>query len=142
MICNKHNENEIWQLFKQKQVIYFASIEEQKPRVRPVTMLCVDDRFWVLTGTSDRKVTQLKANPYMELCLPLEEDGYHGYLRIEGTANIVTDSKTKREIAEKCEYFKDFWKDTNDPGYTLLELEFQEIGYMKPGMHEAEEIKF
>ena len=141
MICNKDNNNEFWQLFKPTQVIFFASIEGQKPRVRPVTMLCVDDRFWVLTGTSDRKVAQIKANPYMELCLPLEQDEYHGYIRIAGTTHIVSDSKTRMEIAEKCEYFRDFWQDTNDPGYTLLELEFHEIAYMKPGMHEEVEIK-
>jgi general stress protein 26 len=141
MICKNELGIEVWQLFQPKQIIYFATIEGNKPRVRPVTMLCQDDRFWILTGTNDNKVSQLQQNPRIELCLPLENDNSNGYVRISGKAIIVQEESLRRKLAENCDYFHNYWQDTNDPGYTLLEIEFQEIEYLKPGDMEGKKFQ-
>src|SRR5690554_4599843 len=141
MICQNELSNEVWQLFQTTQTIYLASVEGDKPRVRPVTMLCLEDRFWVLTGTDDNKIAQLRQNPCIELCLPLQHDENNGYVRISGRAVIVREEGLRRKIADNCDYFHNHWHDTNDPGYTLLELEFTEVEYMKPGDYEGKKFK-
>jgi len=39
---------------------FLATEENNQPRVRPVTLVFFDERFWVLTGTDDAKVKQLQ----------------------------------------------------------------------------------
>ena len=55
-------KKEIWKWFKDLQVIYLATIYGTKPQVRPVTMIRFKNRFWVMTGTRDAKIRQIKKN--------------------------------------------------------------------------------
>ncbi|MBW6515149.1 MAG: pyridoxamine 5'-phosphate oxidase family protein [Candidatus Cloacimonetes bacterium] len=136
----KHDEairNEVWQFFKPLQIVYFATVDKNEPKVRPVTMLYLEKRFWILTGTIDQKVIQIKGNPNIELCIPLYQDNHNGCIRLAGKGYIVESKETRARIAGQCEYFHNYWQDTNDPNYTLIELEFSEVDYLRPGEMET-----
>jgi general stress protein 26 len=133
-------KREVWQRFKTMQTVYLGTVENEQPRVRPVTMLFLENRFWILTGTADDKVTHLRSNPQTEFCLPLPEDRGTGYVRFSGIAIIVSDKQTKVRIAENCPYFRDHWQDTNDPQFTLLEIKAAGIDYLKPGEYLSQKL--
>ena len=123
----------IWENFKGFQTISFATAEGDRPRVRPLTMGYLDSRFWILTVTSDAKIEQIKGNPKIEFSLPLARGENEGYIRGAGKARIIEEKEMKDSIALRCEYFSNHWKGLNDPNYTLLEIEMEEIEYMEPG---------
>lgn len=123
---------EIWRHFKDSQHVFLATAEDDQPRARPVTLVNFDQRFWVLTGTNNAKVKQVRKNPKIEFCLLIEEGENRGYVRAAGFAKIIRDRETRGKVAKHCDFFNEFWKSPDDPSYTLLELELNEIEYLRP----------
>ncbi len=131
-------KKEVWAYFKDMQVIYLATVEGDTPRVRPVTLIHYDKKMWVTTGSGDNKIKQINANNSIEFCLLLKAGETSGYIRGAGTAEVITDTKTRTLIAENTPFFEEFWKDTNDPGYALLRIHTHDIEYLKPGTLKVE----
>jgi len=125
-------KKEVLEHFKDCQFIFLVTSEEDQPRVRPVTLFCLDGKFWVLTGTENAKTKQISKNPKIEFCLLLQKGEKHGYVRAAGLAKIIQDRKTKGKIAEQCDFFSEFWKSPDDPNYALIELHPTEIEYLRP----------
>lgn len=125
-------KEEVWGHFKDYQFILLATSEEDQPRVRPVTLVCLDEKFWILTGTNNAKTKQILKNPKIEFCLLFQKGENFGYVRAAGLAKIIQDRKTKIKIAEQCNFFSEYWKGLDDPNYTLIELHLTEIEYLRP----------
>jgi len=123
---------EIWRRFKDCSYVFLATREDDQPRVRPVTIVNFDQRFWILTGTRSAKVTQIRENAKIEICLLFEEGRHQGYIRAAGFAKIISDRETKVKVAKHCDFFNRHWESPNDPNYTLLELKLDEIEYLRP----------
>ena len=128
--------------FGKMQIVELATVDGKKPRVRPVTLLKLEGKLWVATGTKDDKMKQLKSNKNIEFCMILPKEKSTGYIRGKGTVRIVKDKKTRIRIAKKIPFYKMFWEDLNDPGYSLLEIKLKEADYMKPGKMFPEKVKF
>jgi len=124
---------ELWANFDQYKMVYFATTTDNQPKVRPLTMVPLDAKFWILTGTSDAKMEQIDKNKKIEVCLPIEKGENTGYARFSGNAVVVQDKEIKTSIAKRVDYFKHYWKSLEDLNYTLLEMDFTEVEYMKPG---------
>ncbi|UCD04923.1 MAG: pyridoxamine 5'-phosphate oxidase family protein [candidate division WOR-3 bacterium] len=131
-------KKEVWSQFKDMQVIYLATAEGDLPRVRPVTLIHFDKKMWVTTGSGDNKIRQIKENDNIEFCMPVVAGENTGYVRCIGKAEIVKDKETRILIADNTPFFKQFWKDTNDPTYALLHIRPRDIEYLKPGSLKAE----
>jgi uncharacterized pyridoxamine 5'-phosphate oxidase family protein len=131
-------KKEVWSYLKDMQVVYLATTEGNVPRVRPVTLIHFDKKMWVTTGSDNNKIKQINANNNIEFCLLLKAGETSGYIRGAGTAEVITDAKTRTLIAENTPFFKEFWKDTNDPGYALLRIHTRDIEYLKPGAMKVE----
>jgi general stress protein 26 len=123
---------EIWRRFKDYPHISLATQENDQPRVRLVTLVNFDQRFWILTGTRTAKVKQIRENPKIEFCLLFEEGEHHGYIRAAGFAKIISNGETKVKVAKHCDFFSEHWESLDDPNYTLLELKLDEIEYLRP----------
>lgn len=137
---NAKLKNEVWGHFQKMQPIFLATSEGHQPRVRPVTLVHFNDKFWVATSTSAAKIKQIKENKNIEFCLLLKKDEYSGYIRGAGEANIIQDKGTKRMLADNISFFKNYWKDADDPDYTLLNIVIKKIAYLKPGEEYGVEI--
>ena len=48
-------KKEVWQGLKDTQCVYLATGEADQPRVRPITLLNLDEKFWIATGTRSAK---------------------------------------------------------------------------------------
>lgn len=134
-------KNEIWAHFDEFQTIYFATAEGVKPRVRPVTLAYLDEKLWVFTGTEDEKIKQIEAIPNFEFCLELKKGEKTGYLRAAGLVKKVEDNNLKEQMAGHCHYFDQYWNAPDDPNYTLLKLDIDEIEYMRPGETSAKKYR-
>jgi uncharacterized pyridoxamine 5'-phosphate oxidase family protein len=134
-------KREIWCNFSEMQHIFLATVDGNQPKVRPVTLIRLKDRFFVATGSNDAKVRQLKQNPKAEFCLLLEKGESKGTLRAECSAKIVMDKGVKADVYNKVAFLKEFWKSPEDPGYTLVELQPSAFEYMKPGTIESVKVQ-
>jgi len=134
-------KKEIFAYFKQTQPVYLASIDNNKPRVRPVTLIWFRDEFWIATGSGDAKVKQIYANGNMEFCLPINDEKNMGYIRGSGTAERVEELEDKKKIAENIAFIKHFWQDPADPDFILLHIKLQEIEYLPIGQMLAKRMK-
>ena len=128
-------EEEVWKCFEEHQIVFLSTSEGKQPRVRPVTLLHSDEKFWIITDTDSSKSKQLLENPRMELCLFLEnkENPYRsGYVRAEGIAQIVRNREKKLKIGLQSSVFGTHFEDVDDPKYTLMEISLKRIEYLRP----------
>jgi general stress protein 26 len=126
-------KDEIWSNFDEYRIVYFATSTNDQPHVRPLTLVPLDNELWVLTGTKDAKMQELKRNPKVQVCLAIKKDENTGSARFSGKVEIIKDMDTKKAIAAKVDYFKEYWDTPEDPNFTLLRMDFDELEYMRPG---------
>lgn len=118
--------------FKETQFVALATFDGMRPRVRPMTLIYLDRRFWMVTSTSSNKVTQIRQNPNVEFTYQFSESGEDCCIRILGKAKIVKDRNTRTSIAKRIGFFNSHWSSPEDPDYTLLEVLPDELQYVSP----------
>jgi general stress protein 26 len=118
--------------FKETQFVALATIDGIQPRVRPMTLINLDRRFWMVTSTSSSKVIQITQNPNVEFTYQFNENSEDCCIRILGKAKIIKDKKTKTSIAKRIYFFNNYWSSPEDPDYTLLEILPDELQYVAP----------
>ncbi|MDD5264365.1 MAG: pyridoxamine 5'-phosphate oxidase family protein [Candidatus Bipolaricaulis sp.] len=126
-------QEEVWRRLKPSQCVYLATAEAEQPRVRPVTLLNIDQKFWIATSTRSAKARQMRRNPNVEFCLPLDAECGNGYLRIAGLAAPVTDPSTREAIGKEIPFLREFWTGSDDPQFALFRITRVEIEYLRPG---------
>lgn len=124
------------------QFVMFATDENGQPRLRPITLAYLDNRFWITTNTQSEKVKQLKTNPKIELCWLKHQEGDKDiYLRIAGETKIIEDMDTKKKVADELDFFSYYFKNVEDPDYTLVEIIPEELEYLREGEYPAKKFK-
>jgi general stress protein 26 len=130
-----HRSNEVGQIlnqFKETQFVALATMDGTRPRVRPMTLIYLDHRFWMVTSTSSNKVMQIKQNVNVEFTYQFDENGEDCCIRILGKAKIIKDKQTKTSIAKRIGFFNNYWSGPEDPDFTLLEILPDELQYVAP----------
>ena len=138
---NEKFRKEIFSYFHQTQPVYLATNDGNKPRVRPVTLIWFEEKFWIATGSGDAKVKQIYNNDNIEFCLPISNEKSMGYIRGAGGAEIIKDLVTRTKVLENIEFIKHFWQDPVDPDFTLLQIILNEIEYLPVGQMLATRMK-
>lgn len=123
--------------FAEQQYVFLATAEGNQPRVRPVTLIKLENKLLVATGSKDAKVLQIKQNPKIEFCLLIEREEKKGTIRAECIANIIKDFNIKTIVFNKISFMKEFFKTPSDPNYTLVEINPIKFEYMRPDSIEA-----
>jgi len=118
--------------FKETQFVALATIEGTRPRVRPMTLIYLDRRFWMVTSTYSSKVVQIRQNANVEFIYKFDENAEDRCIRVLGKAELIEDNETKASIAKRIRFFEDYWSGPEDPDYTLLEILPEELQYVTP----------
>lgn len=132
MTYTSYEVGQILNQFKETQFVALATIDEIRPRVRPMTLIYLDRRFLMVTSTSSNKVIQINRNENIEFAYQFNENSEDCCIRILGKARIIKDRETKTSIAKRIRFFKDHWSSPEDPDYTLLEILPDEMQYVTP----------
>lgn len=132
MTCTSDEVGRILDRFKDTQFVALATFDGTRPRVRPMTLIYLDRRFWMMTSTSSNKVTQIKQNPNVEFTYQFSDNDEDCCIRILGKAKIIKDKNTKTSIAKRIGFFSDYWAGPEDPDYSLLEILPDELQYVSP----------
>ena len=113
------------------ELAYVATVDNNEPRVRIMSITPHKNQFWCCTITGRDKIDQIKKNNNFEFSFQLSEN--QGSIRARGKADIVEELETKKEISEVIPWFDDYWKDHNDPKFTLFRLNVDRIVVQQPG---------
>ena len=118
------------------QEVNLATIDGDQPRVRVVTLIPYEDRFWITSRTSARKMDQIRANNRVEINLTvgenIEGDRDFGTVRATGRLKIVDDPTVKKELAGQMPFFDMIFNSVDDPEYTLMKLDLSRIKVLYP----------
>lgn len=119
---NNMSYEDLWPFLEEVDFIHLATIENGLPRVRMMATTKYDNKLWVVTWTHWDKVRQLKENNRIEFSAPFRVEGGIGCARGIGTAEIVADEVTRKQIADNISWFEDYWGKPNNPEYTVIRL--------------------
>ena len=85
---------EVYDFLKKCGVFYIATIDNDKPRVRPFGALNIfEDRLYLQTGKSKNVSKQLQANPNVEICGFTEGK----WIRLEG--KLIRDDRLEAKVS-------------------------------------------
>ena len=125
------------------QPVYFATIDGDRPRVRPVALQFADERgFYFQTEPVKAFYRQLKANNKVELCFyNAEGNGLGRVMRVSGEVEFCDDIELKAKLLEERPFLKSLGIEApNDPMFVLLRLSRGEAFFwtMQNNMKESE----
>jgi general stress protein 26 len=133
----KEIRQEVWNQFTTMQCVYLATAEGTQPRVRPVTLLDIEKKFWIATSPRSAKARQIFRNPNVEFCLSLKEECGEGYVRVSGVADAEKDDAVRAHIGSQIPFLTQHWSGVDDPNFLLFRITRVEVEYMRPGDMEA-----
>jgi general stress protein 26 len=111
-----------------------ATVEGNRPRVRPVAMMWVGEReLWFATSGGSRKVAQLKKNPAAEVCF---HDGQWNHVRLSGRAALTQDDAGRRTLFKLIPDLAKHFSGPTDPDYTLVKIAIKRVEHMATGQAE------
>ncbi len=85
---------EVFDFFKKAGVFYLASIDGDKPRVRPFGVINIfEDKIYIQTGKIKNVSKQMQINPNVEICAFTEGK----WLRVE--AKVVRDDRREAKVS-------------------------------------------
>ena len=117
---------------------FFATVEGDKPRVRPMMPYLTEDGelLLALLGRS-RTIPQIKANPSVEVCFV---DRKMWYCRVSGIAVMSDDVSKKQIVFENVPMLRQYFAGPEDPNYHLAVIEIKSVEAMTPHSRLPEEI--
>ena len=110
---------EVQEFLKNAGVYYLATVDNNKPRVRPFgTAEIFEDHLYIQTGKSKNVAKQIEENPYVELCA--FKDGK--WIRVSG--KLVRDDRVeaKKDMLDKNPDLRNMY-DENDDNTEVLYFE-------------------
>ena len=124
---------EILGLFGVVNQVTLATVDHDKPRLRPMTVVRWGKAFYFATRTDSKKVSQLTSNHNIEFILPLRDEKGNGYVRVECLAEFVEEENIRSSIFDEFEFVRKLWTEHNDPNLTIVRLIPLVYDYMRPG---------
>ncbi len=98
-------KQEIVDFVKRNPIVYLATAEDKKPRVRGMMLYRVDEDGIIFhTGKTKDLQKQLERNPDVELCCFSQQENKQ--VRIAGKVEALKDEALKKEIVEKRPFLK------------------------------------
>ena len=132
--------DKIMSSFNEQQVVSFATVEGDQPRVRPMTLIHLDGKFYMITGArggrNAKKLLQIRENPRFEYYLTLKGTEMDGFIRGIGRTWEQEDNATKKKIYDKITWATSFFDTVNHPDYVLMELKHDGFSYRWPDTRE------
>ena len=132
--------DKIMSSFNEQQVVSFATTEVHQPRVRPMTLIHLDGKFYMITGArggkNAKKLQQIRENPRFEYYLTLKGTEVDGFIRGMGKTWEQQEQGTRKKVYDKIPWAANFFDTVNHPDYVLLELEHDGFSYRWPDTRE------
>ncbi|MEM8887194.1 MAG: pyridoxamine 5'-phosphate oxidase family protein [Bacteroidota bacterium] len=116
-------------LMKEAKFPVLASIDEDQPRLRPVSPVRTEGfTVYVANLKSYGKTKEIAANPKVELCYL---NANHDQVRITGVAQIITDRELLADIWKKNRLLEHYLGSIDNPELIIYRIDPNRVRYMK-----------
>lgn len=105
----------------------FATMDDDQPRVRMMTVRWHGGSLWSFTSAFSAKGGQLKRNDKFEFVIHMAGEGNVSSLRAAGRAEMIGDPSIREELAAASPSFKEHWSSSDDPDFMLLRLNIDAV---------------
>lgn len=121
---------------------YLATLATRgRPTLRPVSFFLVGNKICFCTGSGNAKVKQIKKNPHVEVCVPVNRGRWRGYYRIAGAAELVSEPTVRKKIFKKVPFAAEgYWEGPDDPRLAIVVVKAEASRYLPPGKYEEAEV--
>lgn len=117
------------QVIQEAKFPMLASIDDDQPRLRPVSPVRVDGfTIYVANLRSYHKTGELAANPKVELCYLAPN---HDQLRITGVAEVVEDHSLIEEIWEANPLLRQYLGTSDNPELIIYRVVPRRVRFMR-----------
>ena len=117
-----------------------ASIDEDQPRVRPVSPVRTEGfTVYVANLRSYHKTGEIAANPKVELCYL---DEHHDQVRITGFAEILADGAMLQSIWESNPLLRQYLGSIDNPQLIIYQINPSRVRYMQEWALEYYDVPF
>jgi len=123
---------EIYEFMRKNELMNFATIENNQPRVRIMALIHFNNDWFATTKTPRPKVSQIQKNDNFEFSFLLKQDENLGSLRARGKALITEDLEIKKKLSEEITWFNHYWTSYKDPLFCLIQLKIEKIIVQSP----------
>jgi pyridoxamine 5'-phosphate oxidase len=113
------------QFANQCRTVYFATLDGNQPRVRPLALQFADERgFYFQTEPVKKFYKQMQSNQRTEICFHSNEGGGLGkVMRVTGEIEFVDDLELKSKLLQERPFFKALGiKSPEDPLFVLFRV--------------------
>ncbi|MEL6252823.1 MAG: pyridoxamine 5'-phosphate oxidase family protein [Bacteroidota bacterium] len=116
-------------LMKEAKFPILSSIDEDQPRLRPVSPVKTEGfTVYVANLKSYGKTKEIASNPKVELCYV---NANHDQVRITGTALVVTDRALLEDIWKKNRLLEHYLGSIDNPELIIYRIDPNRVRYMK-----------
>ncbi|MBU3177997.1 pyridoxamine 5'-phosphate oxidase family protein [Clostridium estertheticum] len=113
--------NEILKFITDAKVFYLATVEGDKPRVRPFGFAMEHEgKIYFCTSNEKNVCKQLVSNPYFEVCT-MSDKGQ--WIRLQGKAVFDKSLKAKAKVFEVMPSLADVYKTPENPIFEVFYVE-------------------
>ncbi|MHA1930372.1 MAG: pyridoxamine 5'-phosphate oxidase family protein [Candidatus Thorarchaeota archaeon] len=123
---------EIWSLLDCFPLAQLATIDNDQPRVRPMTLVTHNGSIWFSSKSQWSKVEQIQNNEKVEFTLTPKSPSATGSIRFTAIAVVEENLKIKEDVAKAIPWFSDYWNGADDPNFTLIKLKLNRVLYDNP----------
>lgn len=117
---------------------FLATIDGDRPRVRPVSPVRTDHFTVYVANLRDyHKTVEIAANPRVELCYL---DEAHDQVRIEGVAEVVEDRTLLQEIWDANPLLRNYLGTIDNPALIVYRVRPERVRVMKEWALEYHEV--
>ena len=103
--------NEVYDFLGKAGTFYLATIDEDKPRVRPFGAINIyKDRLYIQTGKVKKVFSQIEKNPYVEICACTGSE----WIRISGKLVVDDTLEAKTSMLEANPMLKSMYRADDD----------------------------
>lgn len=109
-------------LFDECSPVMLATVDGDRPSVRPMTLMNSDGELFMLTETGSPKILQLRGNPRCLVYRGLSDGKFNGFISLDCTAEEETSPAERSRLYGKASYASTYWSSPEDPKLCLLRL--------------------
>ena len=123
---------QVYDLLSDGGLISLATVEDDQPRVRVVSLIADGQEYYFVTFRSRDKVAQLIKNDRFEFFYGVKVGESWGSIRASGRAVIVEAGENKNEVLKVIPFFNDRLDPLEEQEYALVRLDIEEFMVQDP----------
>ncbi|MHA2358023.1 MAG: pyridoxamine 5'-phosphate oxidase family protein [Candidatus Heimdallarchaeaceae archaeon] len=127
---------DVKEYFNTQPLMYFATNEDNQPRVRPMALIYHNGQCWCCSIAGRPKIEQIKKNNKIEFALNASDREEMSTIRGSGKAVLIEDFETKKDLSEAIPWFSGYWESYDDPNFVLYRLDLERIEVQIPVVRE------